>query len=183
MFEVRLCLKRDSDVLYDGPPRPSSLKQPAFSTASEGHRTGFQTKPRSPGTTAERPPEQRAMGANAQRPHCSNPARQHPAEELGHSVPPTAGATRWQTCLANQKKPDRLAGLLLISGSRCCRYAACFRLRRRAATIRPTTPSVHKMVSVVGSGIAVLGAFKRISSKQKFFPLGITIRNSSTAPA
>ena len=44
---TRLCLKRYSDVLYDGPPRPSSLKQPAFSTASEGHRTSFQTEPRS----------------------------------------------------------------------------------------------------------------------------------------
>ena len=32
--------------MYDGPPRPSPSQNLTFPTASEGHRTGFQTKPR-----------------------------------------------------------------------------------------------------------------------------------------
>ena len=31
--------------MYDGPPRPSLSTKRWFTTASEGHRTGFETKP------------------------------------------------------------------------------------------------------------------------------------------
>ena len=45
-LDVRLCLKRRRIELYDGPPRPSLSTKRWFTTASEGHRTGFETKPR-----------------------------------------------------------------------------------------------------------------------------------------